>query len=169
MTTQIPDDTDESYAQYVKSINHIACDRKDSAAVESSLKGQKFDVVYDINAREKSDILPVLDSLPNLDQYILCSSAGVYLKSDEMPHKEEDPVDPKSRHKGKLDMEEHLLSIGADFTSIRPTYIYGPLNYNPVEEWFFHRIDANRPIPVPNSGLQVSPQRDARVELRLPF
>lgn len=31
----------------------------------------------------------------------------------------------------------------------------GPLNYNPVEEWFFHRIKAGRPIPVPNSGLQV--------------
>ena len=31
----------------------------------------------------------------------------------------------------------------------------GPLNYNPVEEWFFHRIKAGRPIPVPNSGQQV--------------
>ena len=34
-------------------------------------------------------------------------------------------------------------------------YIYGPLNYNPVEEWFFQRIQAGRPIPVPNSGMQV--------------
>jgi hypothetical protein len=24
---------------------------------------------------------------------------GVYLKSDQMPHREEDAVDPKSRHK----------------------------------------------------------------------
>ena len=32
---------------------------------------------------------------------------------------------------------------------------YGPLNYNPVEEWFFHRIKEGRPIPVPGSGLQV--------------
>lgn len=31
----------------------------------------------------------------------------------------------------------------------------GPLNYNPVEEWFFHRLKAGRPIPVPNSGMQV--------------
>ena len=31
------------------------------------------------------------------------------------------------------------------WTSIRPVYIYGPLNYNPVEEWFFHRIKAGRP------------------------
>ena len=31
----------------------------------------------------------------------------------------------------------------------------GPLNYNPVEEWFFHRIKAGRPIVVPGSGQQV--------------
>ena len=76
ITTKIPDDTDEYYASYSKAVRHIACDRKDSGAVESKLKNESFDVVYDINAREKEDILPVLLSLPNLDQYILCSSAG---------------------------------------------------------------------------------------------
>lgn len=49
-----------------------------------------------------------------------------------------------------------LRSSGVPYTSIRPVYIYGPLNYNPVEEWFFHRIKAGRPIPVPGSGMQVS-------------
>lgn len=43
-----------------------------------------------------------------------------------------------------------------NFTSVRPVYIYGPLNYNPVEEFFFHRLAANRPICVPNSGQQVT-------------
>jgi hypothetical protein len=42
-----------------------------------------------------------------------------------------------------------------NFTSIRPVYIYGPLNYNPVEEYFFHRLKAGRPIVVPGSGMQV--------------
>lgn len=42
-----------------------------------------------------------------------------------------------------------------NYTSIRHVYIYGPLNYNPVEEWFFHRIAAGRPIPIPGSGQQV--------------
>lgn len=76
ITTKIPDDTDEYYASYSEAVRHIACDRKDLEAVESKLKNESFDVVYDINAREKEDILPVLSSLPNLDQYILCSSAG---------------------------------------------------------------------------------------------
>ena len=44
---------------------------------------------------------PLLDALQNdgLEQYIYCSSAGVYLKSDQMPHREEDATDLKSRHK----------------------------------------------------------------------
>lgn len=156
ITTKIPDDTDEYYASYSKAVRHIACDRKDLEGVESKLKNESFDVVYDINAREKEDILPVLSSLPNLDQYILCSSAGVYKKSDLMPHFEVDETDPQSRHKGKLNMESHLESVGANFTSVRPVYIYGPLNYNPVEEWFFHRIAAGRPIPVPGNGKQIT-------------
>lgn len=36
---------------------------------------------------------------PGIQQYIFCSSAGVYKKSDQMPHREEDEVDFKSRHK----------------------------------------------------------------------
>ncbi|KAF5790467.1 putative NAD(P)-binding domain, NAD(P)-binding domain superfamily [Helianthus annuus] len=89
-----------------------------------------FDVVYDINGREAEEVEPILDALPNLEQYIYCSSAGVYLKSDLLPHY---AVDPQSRHKGKLETEALLESKGVNYTSIRPVYIYGPLNYNRVE------------------------------------
>ena len=56
-------------------------------------------VVYDMNGREASDVEPVLAAVGDVEQYIFCSSAGVYLKSDQMPHREEDSTDPKSRHK----------------------------------------------------------------------
>lgn len=56
-------------------------------------------VVYDMNGREAEEAELILDVLPDLEQYIFCSSAGVYLKSDQMPHREEDAVDHKSRHK----------------------------------------------------------------------
>lgn len=56
---------------------------------------------------------------------------------------------------GKLETEDLLRRSGVNFTSIRPVYIYGPLNYNPVEEYFFHRLKAGRPIVVPGSGMQV--------------
>ncbi|RWV79723.1 hypothetical protein GW17_00059097 [Ensete ventricosum] len=106
--------------------------------------------------REAVEVEPILDALPKLEQFIYCSSAGVYLKSDLLPHFEIDAVDPKSRHKGKLETESLLDSRGVNWTSIRPVYIYGPLNYNPVEEWFFHRLKAGRPIPIPSSGVQIT-------------
>lgn len=56
-------------------------------------------VVYDLNGREADEAGIILDALPELEQYIFCSSAGVYKKSDEMPHREVDEGDPKSRHK----------------------------------------------------------------------
>lgn len=153
---RIADDTDASYAHFERSIKHIAGDRKDYDAVRRQLTGSGFQVVFDINGREAEEAQPLLDALPGLEQYIYCSSAGVYLKSDQMPHREEDAVDPKSRHKGKLDTEDLLARSGVNFTSLRPVYIYGPLNYNPVEEHFFHRLKAGRPIPVPGSGMQVT-------------
>jgi len=157
VASRIPDDTSDSFAKFKSCIKHIAGDRMDFAAVRERLSKEKFQVVYDINGREAEEAKPVLEGCSDsLEQYIYCSSAGVYLKSDQMPHREEDAVDPKSRHKGKLDTESYLQSSGVNYTSIRPVYIYGPLNYNPVEEWFFHRIKAGRPIPVPGSGMQVT-------------
>lgn len=55
--------------------------------------------MYDINGREAEEVKPLLEAMPKLEHYIYCSSAGVYLKSDMMPHREEDATDPKSRHK----------------------------------------------------------------------
>ncbi|CAM6092986.1 unnamed protein product [Calypogeia fissa] len=156
VTKQLPGETDEEYAAYSSQVKHIKADRQDFEALKETLSGKPFTHVYDINGREATETEPILESLPELKQYIFCSSAGVYKKSDLLPHREIDEGDPKSRHKGKLDTEALLESKGVAWTSIRPVYIYGPLNYNPVEEWFFHRLAAGRPIPVPSSGLQVT-------------
>ncbi|KAJ6974121.1 hypothetical protein D5086_023985 [Populus alba] len=156
ITQQLPGESDQDYADFSSKILHLKGDRKDFEFVKTSLAAKGFDVVYDINGREAVEVEPILDALPKLEQFIYCSSAGVYLKSDLLPHSEKDAVDPKSRHKGKLETESLLESRGVNWTSIRPVYIYGPLNYNPVEEWFFHRLKAGRPIPIPNSGIQMT-------------
>ncbi|KAK1293754.1 hypothetical protein QJS10_CPB17g00954 [Acorus calamus] len=156
ITQQLPGESDQDYAEFSSKILHLKGDRQDFEFVKSSLAAEGFDVVYDINGREAVEVEPILDALPNLEQYIYCSSAGVYLKSDLLPHFETDAVDPKSRHKGKLETESLLASRGVNWTSVRPVYIYGPLNYNPVEEWFFHRLKAGRPIPIPNAGNQIT-------------
>ncbi|KAL3635127.1 Chloroplast stem-loop binding protein of 41 kDa b, chloroplastic [Castilleja foliolosa] len=151
---QLPGESDSEFLIFhPRYILHLKGDRKNFEFVKSSLSAEGFDAVYDINGREAVKVEPILDALPNLEQYIYCSSAGVYLKSDYLPQFE---FDPKSRHKGKLETESLLASRDVNWTSIRPVYIYGPLNYNPVEEWFFHRLKAGRPIPIPNSGIQVT-------------
>lgn len=156
ITQQLPAESDQEYSEFSSKVLHLKGDRQEFELVKSSLSAEGFDVVYDINGREADEVEPILDALPKLEQYIYCSSAGVYLKSDLLPHFETDAVDPKSRHKGKLETESLLSSRGVNWTSIRPVYIYGPLNYNPVEEWFFHRLKAGRPIPIPSSGVQVT-------------
>ncbi|CAG9464246.1 unnamed protein product [Pedinophyceae sp. YPF-701] len=154
---RIPDDTDESFEKFKASVKHIAGDRNDYEDLKAKISQENFDVVFDCNAREAVQVEPVLEATKaTLKQYIFCSSAGVYLKSYEMPHREEDATDPACRHKGKLDSEAVLAKSGIPWTSLRPVYIYGPLNYNPVEEYFFHRIAAGRPVCVPGSGMQIT-------------
>jgi len=156
ITQQIPDDTDSSYAAYKDAVQHAKADRTDADGVKAAIGGQQWDVIYDMNGREASDVEPILAAAGDVGQYIFCSSAGVYKKSPQMPHQEEDETDPNCRHKGKLNTEALLAERGLNWTSVRPVYIYGPLNYNPVEEWFFHRIKAGRPIYVPGSGMQIT-------------
>lgn len=156
ITKQLPGESDAEYAEFSSKVLHLKGDRQDFDFVKTNLSAKGFDVVYDINGREATEVAPILDALPNLEQFIYCSSAGVYLKSDLLPHFETDAVDPKSRHKGKLETESLLETSGVNWTSIRPVYIYGPLNYNPVEEWFFHRLKAGRPIPIPGAGNQIT-------------
>ena len=173
ITFQIPDDTDDSYAQYKSAVKHIAADRKDKDALAEKLSSKKFDgeccspfgvcvpgslagrpasfiaplaepatwesdglasilvhlrlsqcvrnlafcstpslpvcaaVVYDMNGREAEEAEMVLGAMGDVGQYIFCSSAGVYLKSHQMPHHEVDAVDPKSRHK----VSPHVLRL----------------------------------------------------------
>lgn len=52
-----------------------------------------------MNGREASDVEPILAAAGDVGQYIFCSSAGVYKKSPQMPHQEEDETDPNCRHK----------------------------------------------------------------------
>lgn len=67
-----------------------------------------------------------------------------------------DEEDERSRHIGKLKTERYLREKGVPFTAFRPSYIYGPENYNPLEEYFFSRIDANRPVWIPGHGEYVT-------------
>jgi nucleoside-diphosphate-sugar epimerase len=141
----------------VEGVEVIKGDRQDLTQLKEALSNQSFDAIFDNNGRELSDTQPLAEIFQDrVQHFIYVSSAGVYLKSDQMPHYEGDPVDPKSRHKGKHETETYLVAKGLPWTSIRPTYIYGPGNYNDLEAWFFDRIARNRPIPIPGNGAHIT-------------
>ena len=117
----------------IEGIQQIHGDRQDIEQLTEKLKEEQFDVVYDNNGRELSDTKPLVELFKDqVKQFVYVSSAGVYLKSDQMPHVEGDAVDPNSRHKGKFETEAYLAQSGIPWTAIRPVYIYGPQNYNPL-------------------------------------
>ena len=138
-------------------VGQIIGDRTNSTQLQEKLGLESFDVVFDNNGRELTDTQPLAEIFQGrVKHFVYMSSAGVYLKSDQMPHLEGDAVDPKSRHKGKHETEAYLKQLGIPFTSIRPTYIYGPQNYNPLESWFFDRIVRDRPICIPGNGMHIT-------------
>lgn len=141
----------------VAGVTQIHGDRTDASQLKEKLAGQKFDAIFDNNGRELEDTKPLVELFKDqVEHFVYVSSAGVYLSSDQMPHKEGDQVDPKSRHKGKYETEAYLESMGVPYTSIRPVYIYGSGNYNPLEEWFFDRLTRNHPILIPSNGTYIT-------------
>ena len=141
----------------IPGITEIHGDRTDANLLKEKLASEKFDAIFDNNGRKLTDTKPLAEIFKNqVQHFVYMSSAGVYLKSDQMPHIEGDAIDPKSRHLGKYETETELANQDLPWTSIRPTYIYGPQNYNDLEAWFFDRIIRDRPIPIPGNGLHIT-------------
>ncbi|MGJ3247137.1 MAG: NAD-dependent epimerase/dehydratase family protein [Elainellaceae cyanobacterium] len=141
----------------VDGVQEIHGDRTDADQLSDKLSGELFDAVFDNNGRTLSDTQPLAALFKGqVQHFVYVSSAGVYLKSDQMPHIEGDAVDPQSRHRGKFETEQYLADTGMLFTSVRPVYIYGPQNYNNLEAWFFDRIVRDRPIPIPGNGMHIT-------------
>ena len=137
-------------------VEHLCGDRSSEEGL-SALQGRSFDVIVDSSGRKQEDSSRVVAITgPPSHRFVYVSSAGVYADSEQWPLDESSPTDPQSRHAGKAETEAWLRHEGIAFTSFRPTYIYGPGNYNPVERWFFDRIVHNRPIPLPGDGSTIT-------------
>ena len=97
-------------------VGQIIGDRTDSIQLKEKLAQETFDVVFDNNGRELTDTQPLADIFQGrVKHFVYMSSAGVYLKSEQMPHIEGDTVDPQSRHKGKHETEAYLQQLGIPF------------------------------------------------------
>ena len=121
------------------------------------LQGRSFDVIVDISGRtlEQTQNILSITGRPKY-RFLYVSSAGVYSNSIYLPIDEEHTIDLNSRHIGKAETERWLIEENIPFTSFRPTYIYGPGNYNSIERWFFDRITHDRPVPIPGNGSWVT-------------
>ena len=137
-------------------VEHLIGDRSTDDGL-SSLRGRSFDVIVDSSGRSLEDSRRViaLTGAPS-HRFVSVSSAGVYAASDAWPLDENSATDPLRRHAGKAETVDWLRREGIPFTSFRPTYIYGPGNYNPIERWFFDRIVNNRPVPLPGDGSTIT-------------
>jgi len=156
----LPDMSDADYQKMLAGVEVLVADRGDPAALKSAVAGAgKFDIVFDNNVRKLAQVQPLVEGIQasgGCEQFILMSSAGVYGPTDVLPLSEQNPGDPNSRHKEKLTCENYLEEKGLNWTSIRPVYIYGPLNYNPVERFFFDRVSRDRPVCVPWDGKYIT-------------
>ena len=114
-------------------VEHLKGDRSTDEGL-ACLKERSFDVIVDSSGRklEDSQRVVAMTGAPS-HRFVYVSSAGVYAASEQWPLSEEAATDPNSRHSGKADTEAWLRAEGIPFTSFRPTYIYGPGNYNPIE------------------------------------
>lgn len=141
----------------VEGVEQIHGERKNVSELKEKLGGMDFDAIFDNTGRELEDTKPLVEMFGNkVAHFVYVSSAGVYLPSHQLPHRETDAIDPQSRHKGKYETEAYLQAQGVPFTAVRPVYIYGPGNYNDLEAWFFDRLVRNRPIPIPDGGLYIT-------------
>jgi nucleoside-diphosphate-sugar epimerase len=157
---RLPGASDADYAKMLEGVSVIKVDRNETDVFKASITAAgKFDIVFDNNVRKLSQVQPLVEAVEasgGCEQFILMSSAGVYGPTDVLPLSEQNPGDPNSRHKEKLSCENYLESKGLNWTSIRPVYIYGPLNYNPVERFFFDRVARGKPICVPWDGKYIT-------------
>jgi len=157
---RLPGVSDADYEKMLEGVSVLVADRKEPDQLKAAIAGAgKFDIVFDNNVRKLAEVQPLVEGIEasgGCEQFILMSSAGVYGPTDVLPLSEKNPGDPNSRHKEKLSCENYLDEKGLNWTSIRPVYIYGPLNYNPVERYFFDRVARGRPVCVPFDGMYIT-------------
>ena len=149
-------------------VTEIRCDRHDAEAMRGCLAGRRWDTVVDFCAYTPDDIRILLESLPAhaIGHLILISTASVYARTSSLPVDESAAVLTRSQPElgpmaeygwQKARTETLLCELcaprGIPYTILRPTIIFGKYNYAPRESWFFDRILAETPVPVPEDSL----------------
>jgi 2'-hydroxyisoflavone reductase len=145
-------------------VKNIVADRNDPQAMKSALAGTSFDVVFDNvydwdRGTTSANIEATVRAAGNnLHRYIFMSSVAAY--GDGLNHHEGDalaPDDAPELYVRNKAMSERALfrlhqRIGLPVVTMRPPYVYGPMNPFYRESYFWDRLRANRSIILPGDG-----------------
>lgn len=145
-------------------VQSLRCDRNDVEAVQRTVAGERFDVVFD-NVydweRGTSGVqvaAAARATSEGLGRYVFTSSVAAYPVGG--PHDEDAALtpsdDPNTYAAQKAESERALFALhresGIGVTTLRPAFIYGPNNPFDREAFFWDRIRAGRPVIVPEDG-----------------
>ncbi|QJR37260.1 NAD-dependent epimerase/dehydratase family protein [Gemmatimonas groenlandica] len=145
-------------------VTAIRCDRNDTAAVQSALAGERFDVVYDNvydwqrGTTPEQVVAAARATASGLSRYVFTSSVAVY--STGGPFTEDSPLVPEDHPDvygaQKANSERALFALGPSdglpVSTLRPAFIYGPHNAFDREAFFWDRLRDGRPIIIPDDG-----------------
>ena len=138
-------------------VGEIQCDRNDVAAVSAALRGARFDFVFDNvydwerGTTAEQVCAAAVAAEKDLRRYVFTSSVAVYHPGGDYAEDVElIPSDASNRYGAqKADSERALFALGRErgfpVTTLRPAFVYGPLNPFEREAFFWDRLLANRP------------------------
>ncbi|MCW5977766.1 MAG: NAD-dependent epimerase/dehydratase family protein [Bryobacteraceae bacterium] len=145
-------------------VENLTADRNDPDSVRRAVGSRRFDAVFDnvYDWERGTTAEHVAGSARacggNLSRYVFLSSVAAY--GDGLDHRPDDPLAPDGhpiayvRHKASS--ERALFRMrhqeGLPVVTIRPPFVYGPENPFYREAFFWDRLEAGRPIVIPDDG-----------------
>lgn len=109
-----------------KNVTPIICDRHN---IGGKLKKYSFDIVIDVSAYTRGDVLSLHAALGDFGQYVFISSSAVYPETLPQPFKETAECGRNTvwgdYGANKLAAEKYLIENVKDLYILRPPYLYG--------------------------------------------
>lgn len=137
----------------VEGVKLIEADRNNLGDV---LKSCSFDLVIDVCAYNKNDIVNLTNALGDFKDYVFISSSAVYPETLPQPFSEDMPTGKNSvwgdYGVNKLEAENELLRRVPHAYILRPPYLYGPMQNLYREPFAFDCADMDRLFCIPKEG-----------------
>ena len=139
-----------------KQLDNVTLIESDRHALGNSLRSMSFDAVIDVTAYYEHDVNDLLDSIGEVEDYVMISSSAVYPETQRQPFDVNTPLGRNS-HWGdygvnKIKAEKALHSRAENAYILRPPYLYGKYNNVYREAFVFDRALEEKPFFVPKNG-----------------